>query len=231
MSVKEQENWFDRSSEYNAMLHEGLRFTGEDKTYFIEGRIKDLQKNLPAGWQPRTILDFGCGIGDAVPLLAQAFTGAEVVGVDTAYEAVNFANKTHASGKISFSTLDAFTAENRFDLCYINGVFHHILPQDRREVMAAIHRSLKPGGWCAFFENNPWNPGTRFVMSRVPFDKDAMTLTWPEAANLLTAAGFKVCGAVRSLFYFPRFLAFLRFLEPMLAKIPLGAQYYLLAKK
>ncbi len=35
-------------------------------------------------------------------------------------------------------------------------------------------RALPPAGWNIFFlENNPWNPGTRYVMAHCAFDEDA----------------------------------------------------------
>lgn len=48
-------------------------------------------------------------------------------------------------------------------------------------VVDLVRRSLRPGGVFAFWEINPWNPGTRHVMSRIPFDRDAIMLTPPEA--------------------------------------------------
>ena len=94
-----------------------------------------------------------------------------------------------------------------------------------------IHRALKPGGRFALMENNPWNPGTRLVMDRIEFDRGAVPLSPPQARRLLIAGGFGRCAPARFLFYFPRPLAFLRFSEPWLARIPLGAQYYFLATR
>jgi hypothetical protein len=53
-------------------------------------------------------------------------------------------------------------------------------------------RSLRPGGLFAPWENNPWNPNTRYVMSRIPFDRDATTLSPPKAVGLLRQNGFQV---------------------------------------
>jgi hypothetical protein len=80
-------------------------------------------------------------------------------------------------------------------------------------------------------ENNPWNPGARLVMARIPFDKDAEPLSPVEARRLLRSGGFARCSSLRTLFYFPRPLAFLRPVEPLLALLPLGAQYYILGIK
>src|SRR4029434_4043103 len=72
-------------------------------------------------------------------------------------------------------------------LVYCNGVFHHIPPQAREAAVAYVARALRPGGLWAFWENNPWNPGTRYAMHRIPFDRDAIPLTPPEARRLLQA--------------------------------------------
>jgi hypothetical protein len=82
----------------------------------------------------------------------------------------------------------------------------------------------------AVFENNPWNPGTRLVMRRIPFDRDAETLSPPAGRRLLRSAGFEVL-RTDFVFFFPRALHILRPLERRLARLPLGAQYLVLARK
>ena len=96
--------------------------------------------------------------------------------------------------------------------------------------LAQVHRALRPDGLFAFWENNPWNPGTRWAMSRVPFDADAIVIRPGEARRLLRAAGFHLL-STDFLFYFPRALSALRFLEKSLVKVPLGGQYLVLAQK
>ncbi len=81
----------------------------------------------------------------------------------------------------------------------------------------------------AFWENNPWNPGTRYIMSRVSFDANAITITPPEARRLLRAAGFAIV-RTDTLFWFPRALRMLRPLEPLLSALPLGGQYLVLCR-
>jgi len=220
---------FDLEHEYDAMLNQGIRLSGEDRDFFVAGRIQDLKAQLPRS--PRRILDFGCGTGNASNYLSRTFPGAQVVGIDTSARALAYAEEHFASRNIRFETVADFRARDEFDLCYTNGVFHHIEPAERPGALGAIRGALQPGGYFALFENNPWNPGTRVVMSRIPFDRDAQTLTPPDAKRLLTDNGFEAKLPVRSLFYFPRFLSGLRFLEPSLARLPLGAQYYVLAQK
>ncbi len=76
----------------------------------------------------------------------------------------------------------------------------------------------------ALFENNPWNPGTRLVMSRIPFDRDAVLVRPGEARRLLEAAGLEP-RFTGFYFYFPRWLGALRPIERRLVRLPLGAQY------
>ena len=220
---------FDLSDQYEQMLQRGIGLSGEDRQYFIEGRVNDLKSQLPVS--PKRILDFGCGTGEASAYLAQVFPKADVVGVDTALPALAHAQRHYGSSRVAFQAVPDLTERNEFDLCYVNGVFHHIPPAERLEAVRYVFRALAPGGHFALFENNPWNPGTRLVMKRIPFDRDAIVLTAPEVRQLVRQGGFTANGPARFLFYFPNMLRFLRFTESRLVHLPLGGQYYVLAHK
>jgi SAM-dependent methyltransferase len=222
---------FDKSEEYEAMLARGLRLSGEDRHYFIEGRLQALRDLLGPAFRPRAILDFGCGIGDTAARFASLYPDAEVTGVDAARGAVEHARREHGNARVRFETLDAFRASGRYDLCYSNGVFHHIAPSERVAAARLVRDALAPHGRFALMENNPWNPGARWVMRRIPFDRDAIPIAPPRARALLRDAGFAACAPARFLFFFPRALAWLRFAEGRLARVPLGAQYCVLASR
>ena len=125
---------------------------------------------------------------------------------------------------------DEFRPSGDHDLVFCNGVFHHIPPPARAERVRWIWECLRPGGLFAFWENNPWNPGTRLVMWRIPFDRGAVKVSPPEARRLLSDGGFQVL-LTDFQFVFPRALRSLRGLESTLARLPLGAQYMVLARK
>ncbi len=222
---------FDLSAEYNQMLNQGIRLSGEGQEFFIRGRIESLPSRLPPDFRPRRILDFGCGIGTATRHLSEKFPHAEIVGVDTSEKALEYGTERYGSGRVRFRPLAELADENGFDLCYVNGVFHHIEPEQRVGAIESIYRALRPGGHLALFENNPWNPGTRLVMSRIPFDRDAIPLSIPEARRLVRAGGFIAAPHSWTLFYFRRPLAFLRPTEEFFSHLPLGAQYCVLAAK
>jgi SAM-dependent methyltransferase len=224
------EQLFDLSEQYQEMLRRGIDLSGESQEYFIRGRIQRLCQKLPAEWVPKRILDFGCGTGNASRHLAEVFKGASVVGVDLSEPAVAYARQKHGSARISFHHLGTLAELAKFDLCHVNGVFHHIEPANRPAALKMIYDALHTGGHVALFENNPWNPGTRIVMSRIPFDRDAILIPPAEARRLFRESGFQL-SSTSFLFYFPRFLAALRFTESWLVHLPLGAQYGILGVK
>ncbi len=219
---------FDSYAEdYEAQLMQGLAPGGESKAFFAEGRVHALR----AWWErtgraePRRIVDYGCGIGDTGALFASAFPESRILGVDPSERCVERARREFASERVTFAPLlDFALADEPADLIYLNGVAHHVPPADRTRLFRGLAQGVGPGGVVALFENNPWNPGTRLVMSRIPFDRDAILVRPAQARRLLRAAGLEPC-FTGFYFYFPRWLRTLRPLERWLVRVPLGAQY------
>ncbi|MFN2511555.1 MAG: trans-aconitate 2-methyltransferase [Pyrinomonadaceae bacterium] len=226
------ETKFDEYSEdYDSALAESLSVTGEDKDFFARGRIAWAAKclsNLKA--QPLAAMDFGCGIGTATPYLIELLKVKSLLGIDSSVKCLGVAERTWASEQVRFALLDQYQPRPEIDFAYTNGVFHHIPEAKRAAAVNLIYRALRPGGLFAFWENNPWNPGTRYVMSRCEFDKDAITLTPTSARGLLQSGGFEVL-STDFLFIFPKALRMLRGIEPMVSRLPLGGQYQVLCRK
>jgi hypothetical protein len=110
----------------------------------------------------------------------------------------------------------------------MNGVLHHIRPGERLATIQSVFNALRPGGLFALWENNPWNPGTRLIMSRIAFDRDAIMLSIPESRALLEEGGFNQL-STDTRFFFPKMLGALRGLEKFLSPTRLGGQYMILA--
>jgi trans-aconitate methyltransferase len=175
-------------------------------------------------------LDYGCGTGSAVPLLLENLGVTWVIGTDISVKLLEEARRMYDSAHTQFLLFDHYQPDSKLDLIFCNGVFHHIPPHERTRAVDYIYRALRPGGVFSFWENNPWNPGTRYVMSRIPFDRDAITLTPPEARRLLRTHGFEIL-RTDFLFIFPRSLRWLRCIEPLLSRLPVGAQYQILCRR
>lgn len=225
-------SYFDTFADnYDGHLNAALSVTGEDKEYFAGARLEALRGKLTLLREnPHTVLDYGCGTGDTSQLLRQMPGVHSVVGVDLSVRSVEIARQQNQSRKCSFFSTMEYYPDGSIDMAYCNGVFHHIPVAERIGAVEYIYRSLRPGGVFALWENNPWNPATRFIMSRCAFDDDAITLTPREACGLLRKGGFDVLG-VGYHFFFPRFLKLFRPVESALSRIPMGGQYQVLCRK
>jgi trans-aconitate methyltransferase len=222
---------FDGCAEsYDADLARGLSLSGESRDHFARGRVGLLAELLArTGDRPRRLVDLGCGTGDTAPVLESAFDAESVLGVDTSARSLELAAQRFSSPRIRFSTLGAEPPCQGADLVYCNGVLHHVPPPERPALLALVRGTLRRGGIFALWENNPWNPGTRLIMSRVAFDRDAIMVSPLEARRLVRAAGLEVL-RVDFLFVFPRALAALRPLERLVTRAPLGGQYQVLCR-
>jgi trans-aconitate methyltransferase len=223
---------FDQYAQnYDAALARGLSASGESREYFAEQRVKWLARCLnQLGASAGKILDFGCGTGDSTPLLLQLPQAASILGLEVSAQSLKIAQQLHTKPSVNFRLASEYTPNAEISLAFCNGVFHHIEPAERATAIQYIFNSLAARGLFSFWENNPWNPGTRYVMSRIPFDKDAQMLRARAARGLLRTAGFEIL-RTDFLFIFPRALKLFRPLEHLATKLPLGAQYQILARK
>jgi len=217
------------AGDYDSALQQGLSLSGEDRDFFAQGRMAWMARRfLKYEFTPCSVLDYGCGTGSAFPHVARCFHRASYHGVDVSGASIDVARRTYPAA--SFSVLGERSLTADYDLVFCNGVFHHIPITERTHAIKTAVDSLRPGGIFAFWENNPWSPAARWVMSRIPFDRHAI-MVWPsEARQWLTNAGMHLLSTDFQ-FIFPAPLSFLRRLEPALARLPLGAQYLVLARK
>ncbi|QDU60823.1 Trans-aconitate 2-methyltransferase [Planctomycetes bacterium Pan216] len=225
------ESFDEYADDYNAALEQGLSVSGESKDFFAAGRVAWLARCLRGErYSVARVVDFGCGTGSATPFLLDQLQAEQLTGIDVSERSLAVARETYGDHPAVFGGSGEFPADATADLVFTNGVFHHIPPDERPAAFRDIHARLKDGGYLAFWENNPWNPGTRYVMSKIPFDRDAI-MVWPRQARRLAASvGLQVV-RFDFQFIFPRVLGFLRPLEPCFSPFPLGAQYQMLCIK
>ena len=214
---------FDQYAEqYDRLMGEAIPEGLNEDGYFAEYKIALMAARLGSN-KPRRILDFGCGAGRSLPYLEQYFPNAELWGYDVSPASLKIAAQRvpHARLFSDWHTL----GDMRFDLIIAANVFHHIPPDQRQQALTHCQQALADHGQMFLFEHNPHNPATRWIFERCPFDADAEMFNLKTALQLTRASGFSATQQGYTLF-FPRPLAFLRGLEPLLKHLPLGAQYY-----
>ena len=180
---------------------------------------------------PKRVMDFGCGTGMSLSLLANIFDAEEVIGLDTSEESLAVARESVGNRPVRLATPEQYLPQQDLDLVFCNGVFHHIPAAEQRAAMNYIYRCLRPGGMFAMWENNPWNPIHAFAMKHSEIDKNAVPLTPPESRRLVAFGAIPSDSNRLSVFSSQAILpGFIRS-EKWLIKVPLGAQYQVLARK
>lgn len=215
--ASEVEKFDHYASRYRDAHRDSVRLSGEGPEYFAQHKIDCLER---AGVSPaHRVLDFGCGTGSLTRLLCGRF--AFVGGYDPSEQSARLA-RAQAPGATLYTHEHAIPSEH-FDAAILAGVLHHVPPSERASLVASVVRTLKPGGRLFVFEHNPFNPLTRRAVRLCPFDDDAILLPPREVRGLLASAALRSVRQ-RYVLFFPRPLAPLRPLEPLLSWFPLGAQ-------
>ena len=181
-----------------------------------------------------SLLDFGCGSATFLKALRRARYGGTLAGCDVSNGMLEEARRTWTEGApphLSLQPHDRLPYPLQcFDLAVAIAVFHHIPPAERGRWYGELYRVLRPGGRCIIFEHNPWNPVTRWVVSRTPIDANAVLLSQREAGAALRDAGFETISTSSIIFFPPRF-KFFRPWERRLAWLPLGGQYVAVGRR
>ena len=214
---------FDQYAEnYDLLLNASIPKGLNEEGYFAKYKVALMATRLK-NKSPKCILDFGCGVGRSFPYLAEYFPDAELWGYDASPESLKLAKQHAPEARLFSDWLKISTI--RFDVIIAANVFHHIPPLQRTFTLLQCYQSMADQGQMFLFEHNPYNPATRWIFERCPFDADAKMLSSRTARQLSQEAGFSIKQHGYTMF-FPRPFAFLRRLEPYLKLLPLGAQYY-----
>lgn len=225
---------FDRfSDEYRAMHKANVAITGEPLEYFADYKVKTLLAVTAShGVQPRRILDFGSGIGNSIPEFSRSFPAAKLTCADVSQRSLELAARRFpalaSSLRIEGKRLPI--EDQAFDLAFSACVFHHIPHGEHLSWLRELHRVTRPGGLLSVFEHNPLNPLTLHAVNTCPIDVNAKLIRAGKLAQRCRAAGW-VRPRVRFHLFFPRVLAAFRPMEPLLSRVPLGAQYSVTAMR
>lgn len=216
---------------YEALLKPWLKLAGAPREYFARSRLTWLSYLLhEQEIEPRQVMDFGCGTGMSLPLLGDILHAEQVIGLDTSEESLAVARELVGGRCVQLATPAKYLPQEDLDLVFCNGVFHHIPVAERPAAVDYVYRCLRPGGVFALWENNPWNPIQSFAMKHSKIDENAIPLPPSESHRLVGSDRFSVI-RIDYLFFFPGYFRWLQPLEKWLIKVPLGAQYQVLARR
>jgi ubiquinone/menaquinone biosynthesis C-methylase UbiE len=226
---------FDKfADEYRALHAANIKLSGETPEYFAEYKIADIAAELARGNAPppSTVLDFGAGVGYAVPFFARHLPTARVTCLDVSQKSLEIGTAKHGAVAefTHFDGVEIPCADGTFDVAVASCVFHHIPHDEHVALLAEIRRVLNPRGWLFVFEHNPLNPLTRHAVNTCAFDEHAELVRAPTMRRRVREAGFGMAN-VNYRIFFPHALRGLRPLEAQLKWLPLGAQYYVAARK
>lgn len=187
-------------------------------------------------------LDFGCGNGRLFRFLVEAEAlrplfaegRLRLFGFDTSMESLAEARRiTNDDSVLLAGDLNHFPMSIRFDLVISCNVFHHIAPADRGAAAQTLQRRMKRGARLVIWEHNPFNPFTRLLVRMCPFDGDARLLKLRAAVELFSRNSFRYLQHAYVHVVPPNWqrLKPVSRLEAKLARLPLGAQYWVMFEK
>ena len=216
------------ATDYERALAKNLRVIPGGTDYYFWNRVSKLSECWGGDTEPSTILDFGGGIGLAVPFLKSFYPEAEITITDESVQSLEVAAARHPFLKVvSPSKLPV----NNFDVAFVAGVLHHVNPTERRDVLRQIAQAVKPGGIIIFFELNPVNPVTRRLVRMCPFDDNAVLLKKQEVEDLCLSEQELVIEHSHYMVFLPPVFGPLLRIEKFLRWCPLGAQYYVSVRR
>jgi SAM-dependent methyltransferase len=155
--------------------HRGLAFTGERVVPGVTPRALVLEHLLRYRFAATLVnavskvLDVGCGTGYGAALLAEKAAG--VVGIDSAWEAIQYARGNYFQQNLSFACADCRDLpfrDHSFDQAVLFEVIEHISEQTR--CLSEIRRVLTPEGMLILSTPNAASP-TKEIEEANPFHK------------------------------------------------------------
>jgi 2-polyprenyl-3-methyl-5-hydroxy-6-metoxy-1,4-benzoquinol methylase len=218
---------FDQfAQDYKSVLDQSLKLGGETGDYFAEYKALYTARRLGNNFSGK-ILDYGCGIGLLAQVLLKHLPQAVIHGYDVSALCLEQV-PSHLKDQ-GLYTSDVNSLSKDYDLIVIANVFHHIVPALRLDVIIKLKGLLKATGRIMIFEHNPLNPLTCKIVRESPLDKVVVLLSGRETVSYLKNAGFEV-RTLDYIVFFPKFLSALRWAEPFLCWLPVGAQYVIIAR-
>ncbi|MDR1256133.1 MAG: class I SAM-dependent methyltransferase [Spirochaetaceae bacterium] len=93
--------------------------------------------------EPKTILDFGCGIGSFIPYLRASFKDAKLYGCDVSPQSIETAKKNYSYCDFAVvENVDDLKIYEKTDCIIVNTVLHHIPQREHEYWVNGLHGLL-----------------------------------------------------------------------------------------
>lgn len=218
---------------YKSEIEKSIRFSGQTMDFFTEIKaqlIIKLAGKLGGDITRLNVLDLGCGIGQTDSFLVNKFR--TLCGIDIANTAVERARTLNPT--VDYKVYDGLNlpfSDGTFDIIITICVMHHLPLTQRNKFISEMKRVLKNGGLIMIFEHNPFNYFTRHAVAGCEFDKDALLISKTDLKKKLLSEKSLSMADEGYIIFFPFKGYFFRFIERVMKRLPLGAQYYLITQK
>lgn len=212
---------------YRSDMHAALGRLGGESSYYLAEKVR-LLKKIVGHHEPRRILDFGSGVGEAVPFLLEAFSPDQLVCTDESKESLKRLQNRFPT--VSTTEFDKIPHDS-IDLIFVANVLHHIEPRERLELFRTLIQRLRNGGLIATFEHNPYNPVTRRIVSNCVFDEGVVLLTKADVKSLVDASQEMEMISSGYCLFVPEPFKKLNWIEGFMRKLPIGGQHFVIAQR
>ena len=138
----------DIASEFNEFSANYTRDMIACVPYYLE-LISSFTTDLPISFDPKNILDLGCGNGNTTAEIIERFPNAEYELVDASQKMIDLCEYRFRDYKVRYLTsyFEDFTfTEDRYDMATAGFSLHHCDSEEKKTLFQSIRKSLKPGG-------------------------------------------------------------------------------------
>ena len=217
-------NFDNYADNYSEHINKSFGSLENNLDYYHIKKSEILKMEL--GYQPKKILDLGCGVGTMLKLLSKQFPDSIFYAQDESPKSMDYIKKNHPN----VNCLSNLNTEEKFDLIFLSNVIHHVKSSERDDLFKKIHSLLNPEGKLFIFEHNPYNPLTLKLVANCEFDADAELIKKKDLIKICKRNNLKIFKS-GYIHFFPSKLGFLFKIENYLKWLFLGAQYFCIFQK
>jgi ubiquinone/menaquinone biosynthesis C-methylase UbiE len=116
--------------------------------YYLD-LLSNITTGLPKQFNPKNILDLGCGNGNITTKLLPLFPKASYTLLDASQEMINLCKKQFQNNSIRYEVSyfkDFIFIEDHYDLIVAGFSLHHCEAKEKKELFQKIYKSLNKGG-------------------------------------------------------------------------------------